>query len=144
MAWRHIPTLLGLLGGAFAAHVSLRDCVSPSVSPDELDGGGVSQVGVCAVGSTQACNTYGTQTCIPGGSSFTQGVWGSCSCSASPTCTPGAAQGCGNCGTQSCNACGAWSTCLDQGLCTPGDKGPDGCYEGEDAFCNESCQWVCP
>jgi hypothetical protein len=36
----------------------------------------------CTIGSTQACNTYGTQTC---GSDCN---WGACSCPPNPTCTP--------------------------------------------------------
>jgi hypothetical protein len=139
--------MLGLLGGALAANVSLRHCMSPTYSPEEPDGGGLGMAvdTTCALGETEACNTYGTQTCIASpGLTLGVGVWGPCSCASLPTCTPGASQACGNCGTQICNICGQAPTCTNQGLCTPGDKAPDGCYEGEDAVCNEACQWVCP
>ena len=144
MAWRYMPTL-GVMGGVVAAHLSLRDCVSPSYSSTEGDGGGVPTESACAIGTTQSCNSYGTQTCLAStGLSLSLGAWGPCSCSSSPVCTPGGSQSCGNCGTETCNSCGQFPTCVNQGLCTPGDKGPDGCYEGEDALCNDSCQWVCP
>jgi hypothetical protein len=141
MAWKLVPTL-ALAGGVVTAHMSARSCISTPLGPD-LDAS-VSAVsgGPCSVtGSTQVCNTYGTQTCLaePIGT-----VWGPCSCPSTPACTPGASRGCGNCGTQVCGTCGAWVACENEGLCKPGDTAPDGCYEGEDAYCNPQCQWVCP
>jgi hypothetical protein len=66
------------------------------------------------------------------------------SCSGDPVCDPGNVQTCGNCGKATCDPCGQWGTCTDQGICKPGDEGPDGCYEGQNAVCNDSCEWVCP
>jgi len=143
MVWRYLPTL-GLLGAVVAGHASSRGCSPPSLSGDD-DAGAPMSEGVCAIGATQACNSYGNQTCVAaGGLSLSLGEWGPCSCPSTPTCSPRGSGSCGNCGTRTCNSCGEWSGCTNQGLCTPGDKGPDGCYEGEDAFCNQSCQWVCP
>ncbi len=143
--------MLGLLGGLFATHLSSRACGPPTFSSDEQDAGAGEGASVtmsgtaCAIGATQSCNVYGTETCVSGGGlTLSLGVWGPCSCPPSPSCSPGASQSCGNCGNKTCDACGQWKTCANQGLCTPGDTGPDGCYEGEDAFCNQSCQWVCP
>jgi hypothetical protein len=65
-------------------------------------------------------------------------------CTAATVCDPGVTEVCGNCGKATCDPCGQWGTCTDQGICKPGDEGPDGCYEGQDALCNASCEWVCP
>ncbi len=65
-------------------------------------------------------------------------------CSSTTVCDPGIVESCGNCGSATCNPCGQWGTCTDQGICKPGDMGPDGCYEGQGAVCNASCEWVCP
>jgi len=135
---------MALLGTAVAANVSMRHCISPSYLPGEPDGGAPVE-SPCAIGATLPCNTYGTQTCVSSpGLTLSIGVWGACSCPLAPVCTPGAVKACGNCGTQACDSCGQNRACTNQGLCTPGDKGPDGCYEGEDALCNDSCEWVCP
>jgi hypothetical protein len=147
MVWRYATVGVA---GFLAANVSLRHCVSCASStyspPEAPDGAILSDISVaCGVGSTQTCNKYGSQTCVAGaGLTLALGVWGPCSCPLPPTCTPGKSTSCGNCGTQVCDSCGQASACTDQGLCTPGDRGPDGCYEGEDALCNQSCEWVCP
>jgi hypothetical protein len=65
-------------------------------------------------------------------------------CPNTTVCEPGVTEQCGNCGTATCDPCGQWGECTDQGICKPGDEGPDGCYEGQDARCNASCEWVCP
>jgi hypothetical protein len=65
-------------------------------------------------------------------------------CPPTPMCEPGNIEVCGNCGKSTCDPCGQWGTCTNQGVCKPGDEGSDGCYEGQDAICNASCEWVCP
>jgi hypothetical protein len=76
----------------------------------------------CTIGSTQSCNTYGTQTC---GSDCN---WGACSCTPNPTCVPwsiavtgqvpgdgpictGTASGANCCVTAVPNACGSAGEC---------------------------------
>jgi hypothetical protein len=65
-------------------------------------------------------------------------------CSPTTVCEPGDIEVCGNCGKSTCDPCGQWGTCTDQGACKPGDEATHGCYEGQDAVCNASCEWVCP
>jgi hypothetical protein len=143
MISRLLPTL-GLMGSVLVANVSFRHCIVSSYLPSEPDGG-LPLESTCPLGSTEACNTYGTQSCVSApGLTLSLGVWGPCSCLSAPVCTPGTSQTCGNCGTQVCDACGQAPACTNQGLCTPGDRGPDGCYEGEDAVCSQACEWVCP
>jgi hypothetical protein len=145
MTWRILPAL-GVMGGVFVTNFSVRVCSAPPIFSSELgEEGGLAAGGPCSTpGATQTCNTYGNQTCT------SSEEWGPCTCPAAPVCGPGASQGCGNCGIETCNACGQWGeegstpACRNQGVCTPGETGPEGCYEGEDAFCNPSCEWVCP
>lgn len=65
-------------------------------------------------------------------------------CSPTPVCDPGVVEVCGSCGKATCDPCGQWGPCTEQGICRPGEEGQDGCYGGQNAVCNASCEWVCP
>ncbi len=108
--------------------------------------------GACAASATQACNTYGTETCS------STCAWGTCSCGANPVCTPGAMQ-CSNNAVQTCNSCGQWGTgtacggqaCVQSGAmascagnCSPGQTRGVACGNcGTDTqTCGSSGTWV--
>ncbi len=98
----------------------------------------------CSPGATQACNTYGTQSCS------SSCAWENCSCGSAPVCAPGSTRnvGCGNCGTaiETCDACGQWGSagaCTSQGVCSPGATKSEACGNcgSETDTCSSSCQW---
>lgn len=81
--------------------------------------------GACVPAATQACNTYGSQTCTA------SCAWGTCSCPSAPACSPGTAQCSTNGGVETCDACGQYGTAMAcpsgtcvsgicTGTCTPG------------------------
>jgi len=98
-----------------------------------------SDQGACAPGVTRACMNNGTETC------GTDCEWGVCGGQDMP-CSGAAEQACGNCGTQT-RTCdmktgewSAWSTCAEQGTCTPGATRACG-SEGTQT-CGMDCEWL--
>ncbi len=104
--------------------------------------------GPCAPGASQACNSYGSQSC---GATCT---WGACSCPAAALCVPGTVECSGN-AVQSCDGCGQWQpaapcssqTCVAgacSGVCAPGQTNPVSCGNcGTDTqLCGPTGTWL--
>jgi hypothetical protein len=105
--------------------------------------GACNNQGVCTPNYTQACNTYGSQTCT------STCTWGACSCPQAPVCMPGNTQQgtCASCSHQVCDSCGQWGPCTtgatggcDAGMIDgPACVGPGGSCSGGMPCCVGSC-----
>ncbi len=60
-----------------------------------------------------------------------------------PVCSAGQTAVCGNCGTATCNQNGQWSSCLNQGVCPPGQTQNQSCNTNgtQTRTCQSSCFW---
>jgi len=131
-----------LLGGVLAAQVSAGTACASAQSISSSEGGlqGISEEG----GRQGSSEEGGPQGVLDEGGPVQGFSADGAPCSSTAVCEPGVTEECGNCGRATCEPCGQWGECTGQGICKPGEEGPDGCYEGQDARCNASCEWVCP
>jgi hypothetical protein len=104
--------------------------------------GGVVCAGQCIAGylccpgemTNLECTCGGQRMCLD------TGMWGDClGGNPNPECEPDVATQCGNCGTSVCTADCLWTPCEGEGVCEPGT---DGCIEGMQSMCTQSCFWL--
>jgi hypothetical protein len=122
----------------------------------QVDGGTGGGAGVAGGGTGGAAGVAGAGGQVDGGTGGSAGAAGAGGCTGE--CAPGQVQdaNCGNCGskTRTCNASCAWgafSACIGEGQCKPGDLGAAcmcSTYGGSTTccgvqVCGTGCDWSC-